>query len=64
MSPNTLLLLVSVAITKAWEECGDVPFPLYERESQALAQAAIDAVRAADQLVANVHVAPASRITG
>lgn len=33
---------VAVAIKKAWEECGEVPFPLYKREADALADAAVN----------------------
>jgi|GEM_PF-4232918 len=35
------------AVNGAWNEQGDVPFPLYQREAEALADAAIDAAIAA-----------------
>ncbi|RYD68382.1 MAG: hypothetical protein EOP58_00755 [Sphingomonadales bacterium] len=38
---------VAWAINTAWNELGDVPFPLYQREAEVLAKAAITAVRTA-----------------
>ena len=35
---------VREAITKAWDECGEVPFPLYEDEGRKLARAAIGVI--------------------
>lgn len=36
---------VALAINAAWNKIGDVPFPLYQREAEALAAAAIEAFR-------------------
>lgn len=35
---------VAQAILRAWEEFGDVPFPLYSSEAEKLAEAAIRAM--------------------
>lgn len=35
---------VAWAINAAWNEFGDVPFPLYQHEAEALAKAAIEAM--------------------
>lgn len=35
---------VALAINAAWNRAGDVPFPLYQQEAEALAAAAIEAV--------------------
>jgi hypothetical protein len=35
---------VAKAIARAWGNIGDVPFPLYEREAEVLAKAAIAAL--------------------
>lgn len=32
---------VKAAVMKAWAECGEVPFPLYEREAERIAAAVI-----------------------
>lgn len=37
--------MVASAIKKAWSRFGDVPFPLYDHEADALAKAAIKAMR-------------------
>lgn len=36
---------VALAINAAWNEFGDVPFPLYQHEAEALAKAAIAVMR-------------------
>ena len=36
---------VAKAIRAAWDKHGDVPFPLYENEARAMAEAAINAIR-------------------
>lgn len=41
---DRLLARVKSAVRKAWEECGEVPFPLYDREAEAIARAAIEAM--------------------
>lgn len=35
---------VALAINAAWNKFGDVPFPLYQREAEELAKAAITAL--------------------
>jgi hypothetical protein len=40
---------IAIAIKDAWDECGDVPFPLYDHEAEDLAKAAIAAMRALGQ---------------
>jgi hypothetical protein len=37
---------VAWAINGKWNECREVPFPLYQQEAEALAEAAIAAVEA------------------
>lgn len=39
----------TAAIKKAWDECGEVPFPLYEEEAKKLGMAAVDAIKALGQ---------------
>ncbi len=36
---------VARAIMRAWDKFGEVPFPLYRREAEKLAEAAIAAIR-------------------
>ncbi len=43
---STNAAMVAKAIKQAWEDCGEVPFPLYDREAEKLAKAAIAAVHA------------------
>jgi hypothetical protein len=40
-----ILERVKDAVMAVWEAQGDVPFPLYEREAEAIAIAAIEAMR-------------------
>ena len=41
MTNDETIQRVARAIRSAWDEFGDVPFPLYEREAMALAEAAV-----------------------
>lgn len=40
---------VTTAVQKAWIECQEVPFPLYQREAEAIATAAIKVIKELEQ---------------
>lgn len=49
---------VAWAINTAWNEFGDVPFPLYQHEAEALAKAAIEAMPKAPAVSNGHHNTP------
>lgn len=63
MSDDPMVAKVAQAIEAAWSECRDVPFPLYKREAELLAKAAINALeitsrkaeRLQAQMIADLH---------
>lgn len=42
---SKMVVRVREAIMKSWAEQGDVPFPLYQSEAEAIARAVIEAMR-------------------